>query len=232
MLTVESLSIVKTFETLSSPGITVSRFRILPVARTITHLAFSPGNFGVAKIIIRTNVTTLAAITRIAVTDGLVGGLVQVATFCVAVAGGLYVRAGTGSARHLVGTEDGVAIVANFTTSTKFSDCVILAVNTRASVGVTRVGMPVTLTLLAVGEVPESGAALVTLAAVRVVVAVTLTSLLVTELVLGTLVVTITAAAALGAESVGGRGTRVTPTVHNQIFTLAPAVVGVAFLTD
>ena len=122
------LSKVKTFETLSSPGITVSRFRILPVTRTITHLALSPWNFRVAKIIIRTNVTTLAAITRIAVTDGLVGGFIQVATFCVAVAGGLNVRAGTGSAWHLVGTEDGVAIVANLTTSTKSEEkkCCIL----------------------------------------------------------------------------------------------------------
>ena len=59
-----------------------------------------------------------------------------------------------------------------------------------------------------------------------------LLSYLVTELILGTLVVTITAAAALGAESVGGRGANVAPTVHNQIFTLATAVVGVAFLTD
>ena len=113
------LSKVETFKTFSRPGITVSRFRILPVARTITHLALSPGYLGVAEIVIRTNVTALAAIARVAVTDGLVGGLVQIAALRVAVPGRLDVRTGTRTAGHLVGPKDRVAIVANLTPSTK-----------------------------------------------------------------------------------------------------------------
>jgi hypothetical protein len=107
---------------------------------------------------------------------------------------------------------------------------VVLAVDTSARLGITDVGVAITVASLTVGEVPEAGPALIAFSTVRVRSALTLSRGCVTEVVESTDTVTITGFASFRTEAVGSWGALIAASPYYVQFAHAVTAVLVAEL--